>query len=196
MCFGSGSDGGAGAAAAREARRQDNIRAGREAIDYAFGQFDEPFYQKTRDAYAAYVKPQFDRQVDSATRQLEFALARGGIGNSSMAAEQRGNLAFDIGTQRQLLADQGEDVVAKQRRGIDDMRQGLVAQLQADADAGAATNAAAARYSAANQTPVFSPVGELFRNVGKTLAAATQGDGILPSYRGGGGGVRLFGGVR
>lgn len=192
MCFGAGGDGGAGAASIREAQRRDNIKAGREAIDYAFNQFDDNFYQKTRKAYQDYTQPQFDRQAGSAQEQLEFALARGGVGNSSVGAKQRGDLAFDIGTQRQSIADQGEDVVRRQRQGVEDTRQSLVTQLQADADAGAATNAAAARYSIANQTPVFSPVGELFRNVGKTLSITSQGEGVLPAYSGAGGGARLY----
>lgn len=191
MCFGGG-DGGAGAANAREALRRDNIKAGREAIDYAFNQFDDAFYEKTRTAYREYTQPQFERQADSAQEQLEFALARGGLGKSSAGSKQRGDLAFDIGTQRQAIADQGEDVVRRQRQGVEDTRQSLVTQLQADADAGAATNAAAARYAIANQTPVFSPVGELFRNVGKTLSVASQGEGVLPAYSGAGGSARLF----
>lgn len=192
MCFGGGSRGDGGAAQ-REAERRANIATGREAIDQNFSGFDDAFYQKTRDAYAAYVKPQFDRQVDSAGQQLEYALARGGMRNSSVASKQRGDMAFDVGTQRQGLADQGEDVVRRQQQGIEDTRQSLVSQLQADADAGAATNAAAARAATLNATPVFSPVGELFRSVGRNLATSTGGEGILPTYRGAGGGARLFG---
>jgi hypothetical protein len=191
MCFGGG--GGDGGAGEREAERRARVKDGMTAINYAFDQFDEPFYQKTRDAYRAYTQPQFDRQVDSAGQQLEFALSRGGQRNSSVGAKQRADMAFDVGTQRQAIADQGEDVVRRQRQGVEDTRQSLVSQLQADADAGAATNAAAARYTIANQTPVFSPVGEMFRNVGRTLATATGGEGMLPTYRGAGGSARLFG---
>jgi hypothetical protein len=204
MCFGGGGGGGDGEARqdARDAERRKSIAEGEQAIDAQFAPFNEDFYARTRDAYTRFATPQLTRQEQEARQQLEFALARSGQTNSTVAAKQRGNLDFDVGTQRQLVADRAEQAVGEQRNNVLSARGNITSQLNADANAGAAANAATARAGAlAASQPALSPLGELFGNVAKNLSLAAQGEGIVPAggsaYAGGGSASpRLFQRVR
>lgn len=184
MCFGSGGGGGGAAeeaARAKEAERLANVKAGTEAIDRQFLPFDDAFFAKTRDAYKAYATPQLDRQVADAGQQLEFGLSRAGLGKSTVAAKQRGDFDFDVGTQRQSIADRAEEASNAQRSNVATARQSIVGQLNADANAGAAASNASARAAVLTQQPTFSPIGELFGNVTKNLSLSAQGEGLVPA---------------
>lgn len=202
MCMGGGGGGGLAEQEARrkEEERKANITAGQAAIDQQFAGFDDSFFNKTRDAYRDFATPQLDRQVGDATQQLEFGLSRAGLRKSTVAAKQRGDLAFDVGTQRQAIADKAEDAANTQRGNVATARQSIVGQLNADANAGAAASNATARAATLNQQPAFSPIGEMFGAVTKNLSLAAQGEGLVPAggsaVTGGNNSARLFQRVR
>lgn len=194
MCLGGGGKAGGAAQTAANAdlERKASIDRGKWAIDDAFRRFDDGFFDQTRKAYLDYVNPQLERQAGDARQQLEFGLARSGLTNSSAAGRERANLDLDIGTQRQAIADNAEAAVADQRRNVDTSRSTLVSQLQGDADTQGAANRASSQAATLAIRPSFSPLGELFGNVGKTLVTATGGEG-LGAYAGSGSSARLFG---
>lgn len=200
MCFGGGGGGGGGGGAATQAaknealERKASIDRGMWGIDAAFSGFNDDFFNQTRKAYLDFVTPSFDRQAADARQQLEYGLARSGLGNSSAAARERSNLDLEIGTQRQGLAENAESAVMDQRRNVDTARSTLVAQLQGDADAQGAANRAGAQAAALTaMRPAFSPIGELFKSVGGTLRDATGGEGLAAFAGGSGSSARLFG---
>lgn len=203
MCFGGGGPNGAAEQEARrkEEERQANIASGSAAIDRQFLPFDDAFFNRTRDAYRSYATPQLDRQVNDARDQLEFGLSRAGLSRSTVGAKQRGDFDFDVGTQRQSVADRAQEAANTQRGNVATARQSIVGQLNADANAGAAASNAAARAAVLSQQPTFSPIGELFGSVTKNLSLAAQGEGLVPAggsavTGSGSGSPRLFQRVR
>lgn len=201
MCIGGGGGGGGATYADMEARRREDerkaaIAEGQNAIDAQFSKFDDGFFDNIRKAYLEYANPQFNRQAQEARQQLEFALARAGLGRSTVGAKQRGDLTFDIGTRQQEISDKADATANEQRGNVAAARQSLVGQLSADANAGAAAGNAAARAATLAAQPAFSPIGELFGSVARNLSLAAQGEGIVPAggsaATGGSNSARLF----
>lgn len=186
MCLSSGGgDGGAAAAQKAEEERKANIATGQASIDDQFKKFDDPYYAKQHQAYLDFAQPQVDRQSKEAEQQLGFGLVRQGIQSSTAAAKAQADLGYQIGTANQGVEDQATAAEGTARSQVENARSSLVAQLNADANAGAAATGSAARAATLSLQPTFSPIGTLFSNVTGNLAAAGRGEGLFTTANGG-----------
>lgn len=190
MCGGGGDDGSA-EARRREEERQARIRSGMRSIDQTFSQFDDPFFDRQRDAYVRYAMPQVENQYEDALGTLTAALARtGGLSSirSSVASRKNADLNRDYSLQRQNVVDQGIGQATQARRDIENSRSALVSDLYATADPAAAAAGAAARAKIATQQPSYSPLGMLFQNVAAGLADMSEARSFSRAFAAGAGG--------
>ena len=162
------------AARARKAEeeRQARIREGTEAIDTTFGQFDDDFFDGISKSYSDFARPDLDRQFGDAREKLTYALARSGTLDSSMRAEQDGDLTRRYGEGLQDITDKGRAYATEARTGVEGARSDLTTMLQATGDNVGASNAALSRASILSTPPSYSPLGQLFQDV--TSGLATQ----------------------
>jgi hypothetical protein len=159
----------------QEKERQQRITQGMASIDRAFKGFDQPFYDKQSAAYREFARPQFDRQYGEALDQLHYALTRAGIQNSSAAGKAGGDLTFQRNLGEQAMEEQAIAAANEAKAKVQQTRQLLSAQLNADANASQAAQSAAAQASILGARPNFSPIGNLFANVTAGLSNYAQG---------------------
>lgn len=159
-----GGKGGNEAAAMRqdEQQRQQRIREGTSRIDEIFGQFDDDFFKGRRDAFVDYATPQVEDQYGDAQKQLTFALARGGLLDSSVRGQKAGELQKQYDLTKQQVADQGIASETDARNATEDARANLLAMLNSTGDAQGAANMAVNRASALSKPTPFSPLTGLF----------------------------------
>lgn len=174
MCTSSGDDGSA-ELRKREEERQARIKQGMASIDSTFSQFDDPFFDRRKQAYISYAMPQVEDQYNNALTTLTSALARSGLMQSSVAARKSGDLSKQYSLQRQNVVDQGLDAATSARRDLENSRSALVTDLYATADPAAAAASAQARAKIATQQPSYSPLGMLFQNAASGLADYSEG---------------------
>jgi hypothetical protein len=197
-----GKSGGNEAKRAREdeQRRQERIRGGTTAINSIFdggtyrpitnasgrvaygdevtkpGQFTDDFFNQRRQSFLDYAQPQVDEQYGDARKELTFALARGGLLDSSVRGQKSGELQkmFDLNSQN--VADQALSYETQARTGVEDARQNLIATLSATGDAQGAVNSALSRSAALSQSPAYSPLGQLFSDFTANLGVSAAQD--------------------
>lgn len=186
MCGGGGDDGSA-EARAREEQRQARIRQGMGSINQTFSQFDDPWFNRQRDAYVGYAMPQVEDQYNNALTSLTAALSRSGMLQSSVAANKSANLSKDYSLQRQGVVDAGIGQATQARRDLENSRSALVTDLYATADPAAAAAGAQARAKIATQPQEFSPLGVLFQNAAAGLADYNEARAYNRAFSPGGG---------
>lgn len=160
-------------ARADEQKRQEEIRAGTANINSIFdGQFNDDYYNKVQQNYIDYANPQIEDQYGKASKELTYALARGGLLNSSARAQKEGDLQKTYDLQKQQTADQALSYKGQSQASVEDARSNLIATLNATGDAQQAANSALARSSALSKPTAYSPLTNLFADF--TNALGTQ----------------------
>ena len=193
MCaFGGGGDGGAAAARRQEAERQANIQAAIARINETFGQFDDSFYAQRQDAYRAFAMPELDRQYAEAQRSLAATLADRGLTRSSAAAKSLADLEREYALNRQRVADEAANYGQQARANVEAARGNLISLATSTGDAGTVGNSAVNEAARLGATPTFSPLGQIFANIGAT-AGGIQEQQRVDQLRRGTGGAKVFG---
>jgi hypothetical protein len=168
MCFGGGGGGDGGAseinaqAKADEAARQARIVEGRGKIDAAFGQYDQPFYDKYKTDYAAYYTPQLDQQYLQAVDELTARLAGRGMLESGVGAAKLGKLAQTVGENRTQVAAQANDASNSLRTKIESGKNDLYSLNEASADPASINARALASASSFAAPQAYTPLGNIF----------------------------------
>jgi len=157
-----------------------NQYRGAKANPANFSMFDDPnkapIWQQQQDAYIDYANPQLQDQYADAQAKLAFSLNRQGVGRSSIAGDNYGDLERDYGLREQDVREQARDFGNQARSNIATQKQSLLNMLSASADPGATATAARSAIDAARAQPAFSPLGPLFQNATSGLAAGYQGN--------------------
>ena len=160
-------------ARADEEARQERIRTGTTSINDTFdSQFTDDFYNQRRKAYIDYATPQLEDQYADAQKQLTYALARGGLLDSSIRGSKLGELQQQYALQNQDIADKALASETDARNAVEDSRSNLITTLNATGDAQQAASTAIARASALSQPAAYSPLTSLFADF--TDALGTQ----------------------
>lgn len=136
--------------AAAEARRQANITGGMSAIDQAFAQFDDPFYQQAEKKYTDYYLPEIDRQSELARNKATASLVDRGMlesteGANLLAEMERARLneRTKIGNEAVDFSQGIRNQVTGQRNSLYDVARSAADPSQLSAQAtGAATTLA------------------------------------------------------
>ena len=179
-----GGGGEAAAARADEQKRQAEIRKGTTRINSIFdGQFNDDYFNKTRQNYIDYATPQLEKQYGDASKELTFALARGGLLDSSVRGDKVGELQQLYDLNKQQVADQALSYEGEARNATEDARSNLSATLNATGDAQGAANSAIARASALSKPAAYSPLSQLFADF--TSGLGTQAALERANYYGG-----------
>jgi hypothetical protein len=174
-----------------EQERQARIREGTASINKTFdSQFNDDFFNGRRDAFMNYATPQLEDQYGKASKELTFALARGGNLDSSARGQKLGELQKLYDVNKQKVADDALSSSTQARTAVEDARGNLIATLNATGDAQGAANSALTRASVLSQPTAYSPLGQLFTDFTSSLgiqaaqerAAAASGGSYSPRY--------------
>ncbi|MFY7925563.1 MAG: hypothetical protein ACOVN5_07115 [Aquidulcibacter sp.] len=182
-----GKRGGGEAAQARadEQERQQRIREGTTRINSIFdGQFNDDYFTRTRQNFIDYANPQIEQQYGDAQKELTFALARGGLLDSSARGQKVGELQRLYDLNKQQVADQALAYEGEARNSVESARNDLVATLNATGDAQGAANSAINRASALSKPAAYSPLSQLFTDF--TAGLGTQAALEKANYYSGG----------
>lgn len=131
--------------------------------------FNDEYYGKRKQAYIDYASPQLEDQYANAQKELTFALARGGLLDSSVRGEKTAELQQKYDLNKQQIADQALSYETEARNSVEDARSNLIATLNATGDAQGAANSAIARASALSKPAAYSPLSQLFADFTSTL---------------------------
>lgn len=172
MCFPTG--GGANKMAkqqrADELARQARISNGMAQIDTTFAGFNDDFYNGRRQAYENYATPQLERQYGKTKNDLIYALARSGLGQSKAGFDKNADLTDEFDQNRIGITNKGINEANSARSNVENVRSGLVSQLNATGDDSAAATAAVRQAENLNAPTGFSPLAEMFANFASSVA--------------------------
>lgn len=150
----------------KEAQRQARLTQGKTAIDQLFagGGFDDPFYNKYKQAELDYTLPQLQDQYAKQKEQTTYDLARAGTLRSTAAGKAQANLELQKAVNEAALRTKADSDTAALRQGIQGEQQAAYNQLYATEDPAVAANSATASINAAQlATPNLNPLGDLFK---------------------------------
>jgi len=169
--------------AQREATRRKNILRGTASIDTTLAPFNDDYFAGRQKAYVDNAMPTLDQQFSDAQKQLVYALSRGGLLQSSEAAnrqrqlnEERARYERDIQNSAASFANQG-------RSDLENTRTNLISQLNATEDPSAAATAAANKAALLSAPPTFDALGNFVFNTATNLEnlsnVSTRGRGLF-----------------
>ena len=165
-----GGGGEAAAARAEEQKRQETVRKGTKKVNSIFdGQFNDDYFTGARQNYIDYANPQVEKQYGDASKELTFALARGGNLDSSVRGQKSGDLQQLYDLNKQQVADQALSYEGEARNSVEGARSNLITTLNATGDAEGAASGAIARASALSKPAAYSPLSQLFADFTSTL---------------------------
>ena len=189
MCFSPSvpHDNSAQVAADQESKRQANITAGQKAVNDTFDQsFGDPYYAGITNSYDSYYNPQLDTQYQNALNTLTSQLGQQGILQSSEGDRQLALLKQSYDTNKQTVANNGENAAATAKQNVASQRNALLQQAQQAGDP-SALGAQAAETASSIASPVqYSPLGAVFSGLlGQGTNALSIQQGGIPASGGG-----------
>lgn len=186
-----GGDNGAGDARAQEARRENAIADAQGNIQNVFSSnFNDDFFNKRKQAYLDFAKPQLNDQYADARKQLIFSLDRSGTLNSTARTTQEANLAKLYGQNQRTVSDAALGYENSSRNNVADAESNLLGGVAQTGNVGASINAANTQAAALSQPDTYSPLGQMFSDFTSGLktqaaleqAAALTNGAIKPAY--------------
>lgn len=188
--FGGGSDKSAQRAAEearqREAQRQARLAQGRGNIETAFSSFDDPYYEGRSKAYSEFALPQLEEQFGKQKQKLVFALSRGGLLNSSSAAQKNRELQDEYQRNRELIESRGQQYGTDARRDVANSRAQLLSILSSTEDPTTVANEATRQAALLREQPAFDPLGNLFTDIAGTIDKVQKASTAGTVFGGGG----------
>lgn len=169
MCGGGGKDNSAEQAAQRERERRARISQGTASIDQALAPFNDEFFGTQQQAFLDNALPQLDDQFKQAQKDLIFALSRGGLLQSSTAAQRQRALNEERARFERQLNDQAVAFANQGRSNLETTRSNLISQLNATEDPALAASSAAREAGLLNTPPTFDPLGQFVFNAAEGL---------------------------
>lgn len=167
----------------------DLVRTGQLFTDaQQQGGFGEDYYQKRAQDYIDYATPDLERQTKRTRDDLIYALARAGNLDSSAAIQKDNELTQAADAARISIGNKGLDYANQQRSNVENVRSGLVAELNATGDSTAAAQSALRQAFNLNTPQGFSPLADVFGSFASTIAqigsnAGNRYSGFFPSAR-------------
>lgn len=146
----------------REKKRQEDILAGRNAIDAAFARFNDDYYDQYAQDYLSYYYPQIDEQFARAQGKTHAALVDRGLTQSSIGANSFADLLSQRLAQRTQVANDAANQAGQLRANVEQTKSNLYSLNEAAADPAAANARATAEATALVAPPTYSPLGQIF----------------------------------
>lgn len=171
--------------AEREAARRAAIMKGTQSIDTALAPFDDQYFAGRQQAYVANAMPTLDQQYADAQKQLVYALSRGGLLNSSEAANRQRQLTEERARYQRDVENAAANFANQGRTDLENTRSNLLSQLTATEDPSAAATAAANKAALLSAPPTFDALGNFVFNTATNLEnlsnVSTKGRGLFAS---------------
>lgn len=155
----------AASARQQEAERQARIDAGRGAIDTAFSQFGDDYYNKIGEDYKAYYNPQVDDQYKKTREKLIYELARGSTLESDAATKRLEQLEKKYKDNQAQIGNQAVAAMNEARGRVEGERSNLVNLNLNAADPAVIGERASASAANVSAPPTFSPLGNMFADI-------------------------------
>lgn len=133
--------------------------------DQRTGGFDNAFYDKYKSAYLDYYNPDVEKQYTDAKEQLNYAHARAGTLNSSMAGENLADLVYQNDMRKSEVASKADAAAGQLRQNVAQQKSAAINQLYSTENPDIAANTALNSVrTIQNAQPEFSPLGDLFKS--------------------------------
>ncbi len=169
--------------AEREETRRKNIMAGTTSIDTALAPFNDEYFTGRQNAYVANAMPSLDQQFGDAQKQLVYALSRGGLLQSSEAANRQRQLNEERARYEREIQNSAASFANQGRTDVENTRSNLLSQLNATEDPSAAATAAANKAALLSAPPTFDALGNFVFNTATNLEnlsnVSTRGRGLF-----------------
>lgn len=163
-------------AEAQEYRKTLSPFTEREKPTFAVAEGLQPFLDQRRAALEGFQFPQLDQQAANAEEQITFALARSGLGRSTVASEKRTDLNREMQLASAKIAADIDADIAQTRSRAEQERRALEAGLRSTGDrAGAADAATRAVENITADAPNFTILPDLFGGVASSIGATRRG---------------------
>lgn len=169
--------------AQREATRRANIMTGTTLIDEALAPFNDDYFSGRQKAYVDNAMPSLDQQFQDAQKQLVYALSRGGLLQSSEAANRQRQLNEERARYEREIQNSAASFANQGRTDVENTRTNLISQLNATEDPSAAATAAANKAALLSAPPTFDALGNFVFNTATNLEnlsnVSTRGRGLF-----------------
>ncbi len=150
---------------AREAERQFGVKLGQSAIDNAFSQFDDGYYDGYKSDYTGFYYPQVETQFTDAQDKLTAALAGRGLTESTVGADAFADLTEQYNDTRTNIGNEAADAANNLRGEVEKSKSNLYSLNEASADPSAANAQAVGQATALVQAPEYNELGDVFAAV-------------------------------
>ncbi len=160
---------------AAENTRQGNIKAGNSAIDNAFAQFNDDYFNKASNSYAGAQLPELNNQLTQARGDLTAQLAERGTLESSIGAHRFGQLEERAGNARAGIGNAATDFANGLRSNVDTAKNKLYDLSLSAADPAAVSARSIGESTSlarSGATPQLQPLGNVFSDFLTPLAYA------------------------
>ena len=172
---------------AREDKRQADIKAGNAAVDSAFSQYDNNYYDNFKSTYTGNFNPEIDKQYSDATGRMTAALAGRGMLDSSLGAAKFGEALTTKNAARARVANDAEVAAGDMKGKVAARKTDLYSLNQAAADPEGIAAQATGAATALAAPPQYSELGQVFANVlapfSNYVSARNNSAGTPFSYR-------------
>lgn len=165
----------------REHSRQNDIGLGKIGIDKAFTKFGDQYYNGYKSDYSGYYDPQLDRQYKEAVGKTTAALADRGVLDSSVGANNFGDLARQNAEAKTNIANEGLDAANKLRGTVENAKSSLYSLNEASADPQAINAQAIGQATSLVAPPQYSPLGQVFASALNSVSAYQQAKQNAPT---------------
>lgn len=176
----------------QEAQRQAKLATGRTSINNSLAGFDDNYYNTQSQNYDNWALPQLDDQFADQKKKLVFALSRGGLLNSSSAAQKQAELADQYNTAKQGIIGKGTDYATNTRKDVENTRAQLLSVLGSTEDPTTVADEATRQAATLRQAPSFDPLGSLFTDIADQVSKVQTAKNLAGAYNSGG--AQIFSG--
>jgi len=161
---------------AREDQKNARIGQGRQSIDAAFGQFDDPYFQNFQDTYKTNFNTGLDDQFATARDQLIAQLASRGMTESSIGANKVAELQKRYGDERAGIGNRAADEANRLKSEIEQQRAALYQTNQQAADPSTIATQATGAATALKAPREFGQLGQIFADFLGPIGAGVAAD--------------------
>lgn len=196
MCFGGGSsrkqDAIAAATAADSRAEQERLRAeeearraritqGQGAIDTAFANYNDDYYNGFKNAYTGNYLPEIDDQEAKARDALTARLAGQGVLESTVGASKLAELAKKANEARTRVGNEATDQSNALRGKVEQAKTNLYSVNNSSADPNAINARATGEATSLAAPTSYTPLGNLFTDLLGSVATAAGANANSPS---------------
>lgn len=142
---------------------------------FAVSQGITPYLDQRRSALEDFNFSQLADQQSDAQDDLTFALARAGLGRSTVASERQSDFENEIALAAAKIQSDIESDISSTRRNFERERQAAEAALRASGDRSSAVDAATRSVANLSEAPSLSILPDLFAGAASGIGAARTG---------------------